>query len=911
MKNGLTFTLLAALVLAACVKEPAEVPSERPGAGAVADAVPEAVYFEGWVRVRLAEDARALRVGTFTRGAVASGDAEIDAVAARLGTTEIRRVFAEGGRFAARRRRFGLHLWYDIRIGDDVPVTRARSEFASVPGVAHVQPIYRLQWADNPAVLPAEYLYMPVRDKFADGAAPTDDPEISKQWHYHNDASRSAWKAGADINLFEAWEKFNAGRPEVVVAVLDMGVQYDHPDLAANMWVNEAELNGTPGVDDDGNGYVDDMYGYNFEEDRGTITPGGHGTHCAGTIAAVNNNGIGVAGIAGGTGNGDGARIMSLQIDPGESGARFVDAFAYAADNGAVIASNSWVLSMEKMPEDVGAAIDYFIATAGTDENGVQRGPMKGGICIFAAGNYNNSGPSYVGRIWYPAADERVIAVTAMGPDYKKTDYSQYGQHADIMAPGGEDTDGYGCGVYSTLTDGGYGYLSGTSMATPHTAGVAALMVSQYGGSGFTAGELRKVLLASYRNVGEYQDEACRNLIGVGLLDASLMDSYYRNPATAPGVPLDAAVEGLPDGLLFSCRVPADANGDPAAWLHLSYAPADGTAAPVALRLSCNGAVGSAFSCRVEVAGDTGYEARMRAEDRYGNRSESCVVEVRSLPHVNRPPEQRAPINDVFIAQAGKENTRRLELSRYFGDPDAGTFGDELTYALSSRNAEGVVLLGLEGTEALFEPVGIGRADVAVRVSDRAGETVESRFAVWVHHRSLPDVTIGGVGREHALSLPLAEYFHFADGTECRYAAESSDPSRVQVSIDREFLRLVPVGAGEATVEIVCRPAGGNSVGSRFLVTVTGGAGEGPVADGELLLRSNPVAEQVDIRMQGGAGRVAVCIYDAAARRVFEDTLRLDADGAGRLDVSALSPGVYSLVAERAGRRAVAGFVKR
>lgn len=301
----------------------------------------------------------------------------------------------------------------------------------------------------------------------------------------------------------------------------------------------------------------------------------------------------------------------------------------------------------------------------------------------------------------------------------------------------------------------------------------------------------------------------------------------------------------------------------------------------------------------------------MRAEDRYGNRSESCVVEVRSLPHVNRPPEQRAPINDVFIAQAGKENTRRLELSRYFGDPDAGTFGDELTYALSSRNAEGVVLLGLEGTEALFEPVGIGRADVAVRVSDRAGETVESRFAVWVHHRSLPDVTIGGVGREHALSLPLAEYFHFADGTECRYAAESSDPSRVQVSIDREFLRLVPVGAGEATVEIVCRPAGGNSVGSRFLVTVTGGAGEGPVADGELLLRSNPVAEQVDIRMQGGAGRVAVCIYDAAARRVFEDTLQLDADGAGRLDVSALSPGVYSLVAERAGRRAVAGFVKR
>ena len=142
------------------------------------------------------------------------------------------------------------------------------------------------------------------------------DPQLFWQWHYINNADQAVGTetvAGADINVAEAW-KLTGGDPRVIVAIVDGGVKYNHPDLAANMLINEAELSGQPGVDDDGNGYVDDIYGYNFAVDTGEISydstdDGGHGTHVAGTVAAVNNNGIGVCGVAGGTGNNDGVRL--------------------------------------------------------------------------------------------------------------------------------------------------------------------------------------------------------------------------------------------------------------------------------------------------------------------------------------------------------------------------------------------------------------------------------------------------------------------------------------------------------------------------------------------------------------------------------------------------------------------------
>jgi serine protease len=147
------------------------------------------------------------------------------------------------------------------------------------------------------------------------GFFPFNDPFFSKQWHLYNDGSLSnEFIAGADINVTDVWKYYTTGSNRVVVAIVDTGVDISHPDLVNNLWVNEAELNGIEGVDDDGNGIVDDIYGANFINYTGTIRVEEHGTHVSGIVAATNNNGMGVCGVAGGNGSEEGVRLMICQI---------------------------------------------------------------------------------------------------------------------------------------------------------------------------------------------------------------------------------------------------------------------------------------------------------------------------------------------------------------------------------------------------------------------------------------------------------------------------------------------------------------------------------------------------------------------------------------------------------------------
>lgn len=383
--------------------------------------------------------------------------------------------------------RFGLDRWYEVTLTENADPDRVAAALAEKDIVNTVEFGVRYSKASDCVTYPL--LSQNALTKAIE--YPFDDPSLPNQWNYLNlgnpSIAASIYK-GADINVIDVWKKLTTGDKSIVVAVIDEGVKYTHPDLKDNIWTNAGETE--DGKDDDGNGYKDDLHGYNFVS-NGPITwdkenDSGHGTHCAGTIAAVNNNGRGVSGVAGGSGNGDGVRIMSCQIfdnDRGGSSSMTSKAIKYAADNGASIISCSFgyaggtYMSDGAYKKSNGAeadAIAYFEATKNNDV-------LDGGIAIFASGN---DGQQYA---TYPGALNDVISVSAFGPDYLPTYYTNYGPGCNIVAPGGEaylaPWTSYDAMILSTLpsevNDGSdYGYMQGTSMACPHVTGITALALS-------------------------------------------------------------------------------------------------------------------------------------------------------------------------------------------------------------------------------------------------------------------------------------------------------------------------------------------------------------------------------------------------------------------------------------------------
>lgn len=354
-----------------------------------------------------------------------------------------------------------IKLSYDklsvLKIANNLSMEAALKTLNENADIEYAEPnyIYSVNPIKVENLLSKKLLKSPFTDFTA--ATPT-DPQFGQLWGLRNTGSNEpqgkVGVEGADINALNAWD-ISTGSKAVKIAVIDTGVDYNHPDLKDNMWKNTAELNGKAGVDDDGNGFVDDIYGYDFANDDANPMDGNsHGTHCSGTIGAVHNNNVGVAGVM------RDVSIMAVKFlgDDGsgslEGAIRAID---YATMMNVDLMSNSWG----------GGGRSQALLDA------IQKASDKGIIFTAAAGNSssnNDSTPSYPASYDTP----NMVAVAATTAQNGLASFSSYGRNSvHIGAPGHN--------ILSTVAGGGYDVYSGTSMATPHVSGVLGLLLAKEG----------------------------------------------------------------------------------------------------------------------------------------------------------------------------------------------------------------------------------------------------------------------------------------------------------------------------------------------------------------------------------------------------------------------------------------------
>lgn len=674
----LAFCLLSAAVFFSCSKSEQVLP-DKGGTGnsggletqtpVTQDEIDRAVYIPGSVIVKFTPD---------IADAVEKGhDAPLETVAEELGLKHIERLFPDAGEFEARSRKRGLHQYYVVEFEPSVPLSRAQTLLESLDCVEAFE-------KRNVVRVPAA----------------TNDLYYSYLWEYSGNYS---------IHVEEAW-RYTSGSPSVVVCVVDDGIQLDHEDLAWNCGSTH----------------------YNFVSGSSAIVAGDHGTHVAGTIAGVGNNGKGIVGIAGGdyARGQKGTMLLSAQVFQGNrSASSFQAAIKWGADNGAVISQNSWgndydfdgdgTLSSyelqyalnDRISSSMADAIDYFIEFAGCDKDGNQKpdSPMKGGVVVFAAGNDGIANG-------VPASYEPVVAVGAVGRTGRLSSFSNYGPWVDICAPGEY--------IYSTVPANGYAQMHGTSMACPHVSGGLALLLAQFGETGFTNEDLLDILMSGAnpglvdnagREMGPYMDLLASMEYGI--------DKYRRENNNPPVIKTEYAGDFRfrqwedisipftvtdPDG--DRVEVMAEIEG------RAKFIPDNTQAGVYDFVLLC------------ELVNDfTPQNVKITASDMYGG---VCEKEFTYQVVENQAPYVVNAISDALIPASGD---LRIDLDGIFIDPDRET----LTYN-ASVNPSSIAKVTVDGSTLKIQKQQDGLASITVEASDYMGAKASAAFRVLSRNESYP-----------------------------------------------------------------------------------------------------------------------------------------------------------------------------
>lgn len=874
MKKWTTLPLVLALVLGCTRAElsPQRIET-RPEAEADAQTQSQAPM-RAVIKVT-PELAALIEAGDLTSGIRTKSD-DLNAVAETLDISFLRRVFPDGGQYEERARKAGLHLFYEVDINPELPRTKAADVLQTVPGIKEVE-------YDRPIKLRA-----------------FNDPYLSRQWHYRNTGEKTGYKAGADINVWRVWNEISTGNSSVIVNVVDAGVLLTHPDLAAN--VIPAGENGSK----------------NFTNNTYVIGAGSHGTHVAGTIAAVNNNALGVCGIAGGDHAAGiaGARILSSQIfgatdnDPDASTSQTANAIRWGADHGAVICQNSWGYYADSnddgtvsdaeyqafrrmtIPSSIKAAIDYFIQYAGCDNAGNQLpdSPMKGGVVFFAAGNED---------IDYDpiCAYEPVIAVGAFGPTGEKAYYSNYGPWVDLAAPGGDyyaPSRNNSNQVYSLTLNDTYAWAQGTSMACPHASGVAALLVSARGGAGFTNEMLKEALLKA-ADTEFFED----NTVIGPKIDAYASAMYFASePPQAPGsidaeavsnrITATVGVTAAPDGELargvrvFATRRRADLNGlNPASplatvqYADLLFEDGVGIGDPVNVLLE-------------DLEFEADYYVAAVMFNRYRQYSElSPVVQVRT--GINQPPVIETDYTGGYTFREFQSVTVPFRI--YDPEEHALTVTLETNgkATLSANPAAGI------WTFVLNCPAqGAGSWKAVIKATDAYGKTSQQDVSYTILPNNPPVATnpirsmVMAPGESK--TFDLSTVFTDEDGETLEYLLINSSTSVVKAEISGGILKLDAQYFGQSDIVLTARDALSNTACSFSVLVREGGR--------EIDFYPNPVIDRLNVRpgVEERDTRVRVVSQTGL---VFADVTQLaSAFQPVAIDMKKAAPGSYRVLVD-------------